>query len=166
MTRSAGPVGQPARPAIPAYLPLFALAAGVIAADQASKAVVADTLRTRNIDMLNGAIRLTYTRNTGAAFSILPSGGLVFAVVAVAVSLGIVVYYRRVASGPALMRAGLALVLGGAIGNLIDRIRLGYVVDFIDLRWWPVFNVADSAIVIGVALLVLQSLVAGSREAS
>jgi signal peptidase II len=77
-----------------------------------------------------------------------------------------VLYYRRVAAGPALLRIGLSLVLGGAIGNLIDRVRLGYVVDFIDLRWWPVFNVADSAIVVGVAALVLRSLVDTAHEGS
>ena len=72
--------------------------------------------------------------------------------VAVAVSLGIVMYYRRVAQSPALVRLALGLILGGAIGNLIDRVRLGYVVDFIDLRWWPVFNVADLGIVGGLLL--------------
>jgi signal peptidase II len=89
---------------------------------------------------------------------------LIFALVALVVSAGIILYYRRVAAGPLLLRVGLALVLGGAVGNLIDRIRLGYVVDFIDLRWWPVFNAADSAVVIGVATLVLQSFLAGQSQ--
>jgi signal peptidase II len=99
-------------------------------------------------------VRLDYTLNTGAAFGILRTRGILFALVAIVVSVGIVVYYRAVAASPVLVRTALALVLGGAIGNLVDRIRLGYVVDFVDLRWWPVFNVADSSIVIGVCLLI------------
>jgi signal peptidase II len=161
---AARPLGRPTGSLAVAYSGLLALAAAVIAADQVSKAAVTAALRTRSVGLLGGAVHLTYARNTGAAFSILPAGGYAFAVVAFAVSAGIVVYYRRVASGPTLLRLGLGLVLGGAIGNLIDRIRLGYVVDFIDLRWWPVFNLADSAIVIGVGALVLQSFLGAARE--
>jgi signal peptidase II len=143
---------------------LLAVAVTVIAADQITKSVADATMRARAIELLGGKLLLVYTRNTGAAFSLLPSGGVLFALVATAVSVSIIVYFRRVADGPTLFRFGLALVLGGAIGNLIDRIRLGYVVDFIDLRWWPVFNVADSAVVIGVAVLVLQSFLSGRNE--
>jgi signal peptidase II len=166
LSGAARPIGRPAGALAAAYVGLVGLAVAVVVLDQASKAVVASTLRTRSIALLGGGVHLTYVRNTGAAFSLLPGGGLVFASIAIAVSAGIVLYYRRVAAGPALLRIGLSLVLGGAIGNLIDRVRLGYVVDFIDLRWWPVFNVADSAIVVGVAALVLRSLVDTAHEGS
>src|SRR5207302_9836252 len=116
-------------------------------------------LQASSVDLFGGLVRLDYTRNTGAAFSIFPTGSWAFAAIALVVSAGIVVYYRRVAGGPVVLRLALGLVLGGALGNLIDRVRLGYVIDFIDLRWWPVFNLADSAIVVGVVLLALQSLV-------
>jgi signal peptidase II len=147
-----------------AHVELLGLAACVVALDQATKAVADATMRTHPIELLGGGILLIYTRNTGAAFSFFQSGGLIFALVALVVSAGIILYYRRVAAGSLLLRVGLALVLGGAVGNLIDRIRLGYVVEFIDLRWWPVFNAADSAVVIGVATLVLQSFLAGQSQ--
>lgn len=140
------------------YLVLFAVAAVVLIADQISKAEVSAKLRHRTVEILGGLVRLDYTQNTGAAFSIFHNGGILFAAIAVAVSAGIVLSYRRLAGTPLLPRIALGLVLGGAIGNLIDRVRLGYVVDFVDLRWWPVFNLADSAIVAGVVLLVVNSL--------
>ena len=86
------------------------------------------------------------------------SGGWLFAVVAVVVVIGILLYYPRLRGRGALITVALSLVLGGAIGNFADRVRLGYVIDFIDFRWFPVFNLADSAIVCGVALLILASL--------
>jgi signal peptidase II len=142
-----------------AYAFLLALALLVLLADQAVKALVSDKLKNgRVVEVLGGFVRLDYTFNTGAAFGIFRTGGVVFAAVAVGVSAGIVIYYRRVATSPLILRAALGLILGGALGNLLDRIRLGYVVDFIDLRWWPVFNLADSAIVVGVCLLVLHAL--------
>jgi len=147
------------------YRLLAGAAVGVLALDQVTKTLASDTLRGRGIAVLGGAVDLVYTRNTGAAFSLLPGGGLSFAIIAVLVSAGIVLYYRHIVSEPLFFRLALALILGGAVGNLIDRIRLGYVVDFIDLRWWPVFNIADSAVVVGVAGLIIRSLVAGVRDA-
>jgi 23S rRNA pseudouridine1911/1915/1917 synthase len=128
------------------YAELLGVACAVVAVDQSTKALVTDRLQFQTISLLGGAIDLAYTRNTGAAFSVLRNGGVLFAVIAVAVVAGILLYFRRLAAAPVTLRLGLALVLGGALGNLIDRVRLGYVVDFIDLHWWPVFNVADSSI--------------------
>ncbi len=146
---------------------LLGLALGIVVVDQAVKGIVTATLKGgRVIDILGGVVRLDYTWNRGAAFGVFPTGGAFFALVALLVSLGILVYYRRVADSPLLVRAALGLILGGAVGNLIDRVRLGYVVDFIDLRWWPVFNLADSAIVIGVGLLVLHALLQPAGEQS
>jgi signal peptidase II len=140
------------------YAFLLAVAAAVIFTDQVVKAVVTARLEyAAPVDLLGGLVRLDYTRNSGAAFGFYQGGGALLAVVAIGVSAVIVFAYRRLARSPWVVRAALGLILGGAVGNLIDRVRLGYVVDFIDLRWWPVFNVADSAIVIGVALLVVHS---------
>jgi signal peptidase II len=145
-------------PQLRRYALLLVIALGVIVVDQAAKSLVSSSLADgRVINLLGGLIRLDYTRNSGAAFSIFRGDGSVFGLVAILVSVGILVYYRRAATGPLLLRMGLALVLGGALGNLIDRVRLGYVVDFIDLQWWPVFNLADSAIVVGVILLIIQA---------
>ena len=148
------------------YAYLLGVAAVELLVDQLSKWVVTTTLQGRSpVRLLGGAVYLEYTRNSGAAFSVFQNGGVLFAVVAVAVSLAILVLYPRVAYGPMATRTALALVLGGALGNLLDRLRLGYVVDFIDLRWWPVFNLADSGIVLGVVLLALRSLLESRAEA-
>lgn len=140
------------------YAFLLTVAGLVTGTDQAIKAVVRATLPDHPRDVLGGLVRLDYTRNTGAAFGIYQTGGFTFAIIAILVSAGILVYYRRISRSHLTIRLALGLVLGGAVGNLIDRIRLGYVIDFIDLRWWPVFNLADSAIVIGVALLAASTL--------
>lgn len=146
------------------YVGLIGLAFVVVAIDQASKAAVVAALSGgRVITLFGGLIRLDYTVNSGAAFGILRARGLLFILVALVVSAGIVVSYRRVLTSPPVVRIALGLILGGAIGNLIDRVRLGYVVDFIDLGWWPVFNLADSAIVIGVVLLALTAFLMSDR---
>ena len=101
-------------------------------------------------------LRLTYVQNTGAAFGVLRGQQWFF----VLLSLGVIGWLARelwARRHPAPVLWGCTLVLGGAAGNLIDRVRLGYVVDFLQLPLWPVFNVADSAITIGVGLLLLQS---------
>ena len=138
---------------------LLGLAVLVVALDQFTKATVTDKLKNgRVVDVLGGLVRLDFTSNTGAAFGMLPSAGLFFTLVAVGVAIAIGASYRRIAASPPPVRIGIGSILGGAIGNLIDRVRLGYVVDFIDLRWWPVFNLADSAIVLGVTLIVLWTI--------
>lgn len=96
---------------------------------------------------------LTYVRNTGAAFGIFPNASTLFVIIALVVVLGIAVYFRQLPDDEWLLKMSLAMQLGGALGNLTDRLRLGYVVDFMDFRMWPVFNFADTFIVVGVALL-------------
>jgi signal peptidase II len=105
------------------------------------------------IAWLDPIVTFTHVRNTGAAFGLLPQLSGIFIVVALVVIVGIIVYYRQLAQASLLLRIALGLQLGGAAGNLIDRLIFGHVTDFIDFRVWPVFNVADSAIVIGTALL-------------
>jgi signal peptidase II len=141
------------------YSVLFGVAMIVLAADQLIKALITARLGNGSlVSLLGGLVRLDYTRNTGAAFGLYRGGGVLLVLVAVAVSAAIVLFYRSLARSPRIVRCALGLILGGAVGNLVDRVRLGYVVDFIDLRWWPVFNVADSAIVVGVFLLVMYSV--------
>ena len=140
------------------HLLLLGCAVFVLGADQIIKYLVVQSLQNgRSIEIAHGLVRLDFTRNTGAAFGMFQSGGWLFAAVAAIVSAGILIFFHRIAESSPLVRAGLGLILGGAIGNLADRIRLGYVVDYVDLRWWYVFNLADSAIVIGAGLLVLHS---------
>ena len=112
-------------------------------------------------------LELMRLHNEGAAFSFLSDAGgwqrWVFVGLGVAVSAGILVWLRRLPpTGQSLLAAGLSLILGGALGNVIDRVVFGYVIDFVDVYWkshhWPAFNVADSAITAGVCLLILDIL--------
>jgi signal peptidase II len=97
--------------------------------------------------------RITHATNSGAAFGIFPNQGSFFILVAVVVVIAIVLYYRHLPTGDWLLRLSLGLQLGGAIGNLVDRLRFGYVIDFVDVGFWPIFNVADASITIGVILI-------------
>ncbi len=101
----------------------------------------------------------TYVTNTGAAFGFFPNGSFVLVIVAVAVIVAIALYFRHVPSDEWLLKISLAMQLGGALGNLLDRIRLGYVVDFMNFHMWPVFNFADTFIVVGVGLLAYRLLI-------
>lgn len=149
------------------YILFLGVAALVLAADQATKLVVDRTLKGASpIDLIGGLVRLDFTANTGAAFGLFRDQSALFALVALIVGSGIVIafFWLRHSAWP--VRLGLALILGGAIGNVADRIRLGYVVDFIDLRWWPVFNLADSAVVVGVMLLIIASILTPTSSSS
>lgn len=148
---------------------LLAVAAAVIALDQLTKALVTANLalyeQVAPVEALRPYFTFTYVRNTGAAFGLFPGGGAFFIVVALIVSAMIVYFYRTIPGQTPVMRAALGLQLGGAWGNLIDRLRLGYVVDFLDFKFWPVFNVADSALVVG-ALTLLVALWWQDRQAA
>lgn len=109
-----------------------------------------------------GIFDIHHVHNTGAAFGMLPAGGILFVAVAAAVLVGLAVSYPRVRAADRLTQTSLGLIAGGTLGNLVDRLRFGYVVDFIDFRWWPVFNLADSAICIGVALLMWRIMRPGA----
>jgi signal peptidase II len=104
-------------------------------------------------------VRIVHAQNTGAAFGLLPERTTLLSVLSVVAVLAIVYYYRQIASNSALVSATLGMQLGGAFGNLLDRITQGYVVDFVDVgigdvRFWA-FNVADSSIVVGIILVTL-----------
>lgn len=148
------------------YAPLIAIAGLVLVVDQLTKTYVARGIDRHGgpISLFGGNLSLDLVHNTGAAFGILPNQTLLFILVAAAIVTALIVSYRRLAHGPIMLRIGLGLILGGALGNLLDRVRLGYVIDFIDLHWWPVFNVADSCIVIGVVLLVGTLMVQTERQ--
>ena len=139
------------------------LAAGVFAADQMSKAAILAMLREGDGRAVTGFFSLVLTYNTGAAFSFLATASgwqrWLLAGIAIAATIVIVVLLRR--GGSALYSAGLALILGGALGNLYDRLALGKVVDFLLFHYagwaYPAFNVADSAITVGAGLIILDS---------
>ncbi len=111
---------------------------------------------------LRPVLSFTYVKNTGASFGMFPNMNTAFTVLSVIVLILMVIFQRTIPPQVWMVHVALALVMGGALGNLIDRITRGYVVDFLDVNFWPfaswpVFNVADSAIVVGVAILLIDS---------
>ena len=145
------------------WLPL-----AILALDQMTKELVRRTLDLHaSTTVIPGFLDFTHVRNTGAAFGILNSADFAYktaliAVIASAGLIGVAVYSASLSSHQLAARVGLALIIGGAAGNLIDRIWAGYVVDFVDVYWrdyhfWA-FNVADSAITIGVVIMILDML--------
>jgi len=134
-------------------------AALIVGSDQATKLLIRASLApAQSVPILSPVLHLTYVQNTGAAFGLFRGYPGVFVVLALLVAAWIVRELGRTRPTGWEVQASLGLILGGAVGNLIDRVRFGYVVDFIDLRVWPVFNVADASITIGVSLLLIQQL--------
>ena len=143
--------------------PIFlALAAGIVVADQLTKAwIVANVDPTQPIRIVGDNLRLVVSHNTGALFGLFRDQAPLFAAVSVAV-IGLIAWYHGHSGRSTYLSIALGLLLGGAIGNFIDRFRLGYVVDFVDagignLRWYT-FNVADSAISCALALLIAAAV--------
>jgi signal peptidase II len=145
----------------------------VLIFDQASKLVIASSMQLYQSIPITSFFKLTYVRNTGAAFSFLSDAGgwqrWFFAVLAILISIIIAVWLTRLKKQETLLAVALSLILGGAMGNLIDRLAYGYVIDFLDVYYqtwhWPAFNVADSAITLGVMLMLLESFgLVGTKE--
>lgn len=111
---------------------------------------------------IENVFTFTYIHNSGAAFGLLPQAGDVFAVVKVVVVIALFIWYDRLPVEHALVRLSIGMIQGGAIGNLIDRLTTGYVVDFLHFHFWPIFNVADSAVSVGVVILAAYLLVTDS----
>lgn len=109
----------------------------------------------QNVWVINNVFGITYVRNYGAAFGILQSQTLLLIALSLAVFFIIWANREKLKDYAQVFQVGLGLALGGALGNLVDRIRLGYVVDFLDFQLWPVFNLADIAIVVGVGLIII-----------
>jgi signal peptidase II len=155
---SAGPPA--AVPERPAGLFFYFVAAGVLLLDQLTKVAIAATMaRGESRRVLGDFLRLTYVHNDGAAFGLDLGGRWSFIVVTILVAAFILLYYARSERTP-LARWALALILGGALGNLADRVRIGEVIDFLHVSVggfsWPIFNVADIGVSLGVGLLALH----------
>lgn len=145
-----------------------AIIAGVIALDQISKVLVLKFLYEEQVELLPGVLNFTYVENRGMAFGLLSEHRWVFMVLSV-VGIGLVAFYLFRYVKTTLGRVALALVVGGGIGNMIDRVVLGFVVDFIDFClfdfWVWVFNIADAAVCVGAALFVLDMILEIVRDA-
>jgi signal peptidase II len=167
---SPGQVGAAASPRrhLEVWLPMV-----IVTVDQATKAMVKSELALHeSVTIIPGFMDFTHVLNSGAAFGILngydfPFKTVLIAVIAMAALVGVGVYAASVSHHQLIARVGLALIIGGAAGNLIDRVLFGSVVDFVDVYWrnhhfWA-FNVADSAISVGVAMMILDMLSAGTH---
>ena len=155
------------------FIAWMVVALVIVIADQVTKWAIVEWVPLYDRVPINSFVNLTHQKNSGAAFSFLANAGgwqrWFFVVLASAVSVVIAVWIWRIRrEGQAILSIGLAFVLGGAVGNLIDRVRLGHVTDFIQVwfgNWaFPSFNVADAGISVGAALLIIDALFFSGRE--
>lgn len=138
---------------------LYYIAAASITLDQYTKHLVRSGMVYGETMIVHAALRnifdLTHTTNTGAAFGIFQGGSVVFTVIAIVVAAAIIYFNWTLLGKQRWLRVALGLQMGGAVGNLIDRLRFGTVTDFLHVHYWPVFNVADSSITVGVVILAV-----------
>ena len=134
---------------------MFGLALGL---DQLTKwLVTSNMVRSQSIPE-EGFFRITYVWNTGSAFGLFTGHGEVLTVVSLVAVALLIFFYRHAGQESLIVRMAIGLQLGGALGNIVDRFRLGHVTDFIDVGPWPIFNIADSSIVIGISIMVVYFL--------
>jgi signal peptidase II len=141
---------------------LTAVVAAAVAGDQVTKYVVRSHLRLDESVKVLGPFTIHRVQNSGIAFGLFESATAIVTVLTALAVGWMLVFFARSGSRHPVLPAALGLLIGGSISNLVDRVRLGHVTDFLDLRWWPAFNLADSFIVVGVAILLL-ALVAADR---
>ncbi len=153
---------------------MMAVAAGTVIVDQISKYLVTIYLAPADRwTVLEGWFQIRFITNPGGLFGSFrnlpgPWRVLVFSVIPLLASVGLLVFLLRTRPAQRMLRTGLAFILGGAVGNLIDRLRLGHVIDFLDVYWrnhhWPEFNSADTSICIGVGLILLDAFMSTAKE--
>jgi len=162
------------KPTVRSRLLFFGGAALVVVLDQLSKSWIVQRMPDYTpvdfFPQLASIFSFTFVKNTGVAFGLFPHWGGAFTILSAIVVVGIMIFHRSIAGMDAWINGALGLVTGGALGNLMDRLMRGYVVDFLDvnfwpLREWPVFNLADSTIVVGVAILLLDSFLMSEQSA-
>ena len=128
---------------------------GIIAFDQFFKMKVTNTMLVgESIPVVENFFHFTYVLNPGAAFGILPNQRVFFLLTGIALILATIYFYPRIKKNEKLLKFGVINLVSGSTANLIDRFQTGYVVDFIDFRFWPIFNVADIAIVLGMFIVI------------
>jgi signal peptidase II len=145
------------------WVALTAIALAAVAADQLTKHIVASQLALGDGVHVLGPFWIHHVRNSGIAFGFFSQATAVVIVLTGLAVAWMLVYFARSGARHPILPVALGLVIGGSTSNLLDRVRLGYVTDFLDLRWWPSFNLADSFIVIGV-LVLLATLVLAERD--
>jgi signal peptidase II len=145
------------------WLALAAVATAAIAADQLTKHIVSSKLALDEQVRVVGPLSIHHVQNSGIAFGLFASATLVVIILTTVAVGWMLVFFARSGSRHPVLPVALGLVIGGSVSNLVDRVRLGHVTDFLDLKFWPAFNLADSFIVVGVAILLL-ALIAADRS--
>ncbi|HEV7132460.1 MAG TPA: signal peptidase II [Gaiellaceae bacterium] len=145
------------------WIGLVAIALAAVAADQLTKRIVTSNLALDQATHVVGPFWIHHVQNSGIAFGLFSSRTAAVIVLTAVAVVWMLVFFARSGARHPVLPVALGLVIGGSLSNLLDRVRLGYVTDFLDLRYWPAFNLADSFIVIGVGIL-LAALVAAERE--
>lgn len=137
---------------------LLAVAVAAVLADQVTKHIVVATLSLDDSKHVIGPLSIHHVQNSGIAFGLFGSATAAITVVTSIAVIWMVVFFARSGARHPVLPAAFGLLIGGSLSNLVDRIRLGHVTDFIDFKYWPAFNLADSFIVLGVVILVLAML--------
>jgi signal peptidase II len=134
----------------------FFVALAVFSIDRFTKLAALGLMRGYSVKVIPGLLKLTLVLNDGAAFGLFKGRAAFFVLISVSIIVAIIIYLVRTRPVDKMVSLALGLILGGALGNLADRIVIGRVIDFIDLGVWPVFNIADSCITIGASLLIFS----------
>jgi len=150
------------------YLILFPIAAGIVVLDQWTKSLIRNTLAFGEIwspwVSLTPYARVVHWHNTGVAFGMFQNNNFLFAILVSIIALVIIIYYPQLTEGDRFLMIALSMQLGGAVGNLIDRLTIGYVTDFISVGNFAVFNVADASVTVGVGIMILGLWVQENKQ--
>ncbi len=144
------------------WIGLAIVALAAVAADQITKHVVASSIALDHAVKLFGPFSIHHVQNSGIAFGLFSSATVAVIVLTTVAVVWMLVFFARSGARHPALPVALGLLIGGSVSNLVDRVRLGYVTDFLDLRWWPAFNLADASIVVGVAVLLGSLLLSDS----
>ena len=137
---------------------IFPVFSFVFISDQITKYAVYKNMSLGESIPTEGIIRITYARNTGMAFSLFENFGIILLILSLIIASILIIYLFTIDKPRILIRVFSGLVVAGALGNILDRIRFGYVNDFIDVGWWPIFNNADSSITIAIGIYIFDAI--------
>lgn len=137
---------------------IFPVFSFVFISDQITKYTVYKNMSLGESIPAEGIIRITYARNTGMAFSLFENFGIILLILSLIIASILIIYLFTIDKPRILIRVFSGLVIAGALGNILDRIRFGYVNDFIDVGWWPIFNIADSSITIAIVIYIFDAI--------
>jgi signal peptidase II len=142
---------------------LAVVVAAAVAADQLTKHIVSSELALDEQVRVLGPFSIHHVQNSGIAFGLFASATAVVTLLTAVAVTWMLVFFARAGARHPVLPAALGLLIGGSVSNLVDRVRLGHVTDFLDFGWWPAFNLADTFIVVGVAILLLALVIADRR---